>query len=381
MSHKLLIVSYYFFPENKPRAFRTFELTKGLCEIGFDVTLVVPSYNITYLDLTKKFSNLTILQLPDANKSQKITISEKKQSKGKSTLRILLERSVYALFPSGSDAKYGYQLIQFFRRNRGIYDTVISISYPYSVHFGVVVSKKLKYLKAKSFITEFGDTLVGCPALPKSIVHKILQKFISVNSNYIVTPTHLAIPNLSIYKEKENVKVIPQGFNFSDVKTKEYKKNVIPTFGYAGSFHYTMRNPEILLELLSTLNIDFRFIIYTNLKDNNLVVLFEKYKKKLGEKLVINSVIPRLEVLEKLSTMDFLVFEENVSNNQSPSKIIDYKLTGRPIFSFHQNSINVEKFLEFLNFNFTNQSYMDFKIEDFSIEKVIDKYKALIDSY
>ncbi|MCB0406507.1 MAG: hypothetical protein KDD51_17120 [Bdellovibrionales bacterium] len=45
MKPTINIISFYFEVENTPRSFRTYELTKGFCEAGFRVRLIVPNFN------------------------------------------------------------------------------------------------------------------------------------------------------------------------------------------------------------------------------------------------------------------------------------------------------------------------------------------------
>ncbi len=385
-SNKVIIVSYFFYPENKPRAFRTFELAKGLAKSGYKVEVVIPTYSLdgvlmTFDDLSSKYPSLSIRTVGNVRKNieqNKKALPKSKSTKLPSGIMMWFKRLAYFVFPSGKDFIYGWKLIHFFRKNRSSADTVISISYPYSVHIGTIVARKFGFLKVNKVLTEFGDTLVGCPALPNSFIHKWIQQFISKNTNIIVTPTENSIPNFTLYKSKESVKVIPQGYDFSDTRTKNYTKNPVPTFGYAGSFHATARNPKIFLQYLSTLDFEFKFIVYSNIKDPDLVSIFDEYQAKLTHKLEIRGLIPRLDVIETMSTFDFLIFEENLSENQNPSKIVDYKLSGRPIFSFSQDHLNQTKFLEFINDDYSNADFDKFSISDYSIDNVVDKFIDLL---
>lgn len=385
IDNKVIIVSYFFFPENKPRAFRTFELAKGLSKSGYNVEVVIPTYSlngelIKYDDLLSDYPSLCIRRLENVRKKLNNNDVRTKNKKSKIPLGVMLlfRRIIYFVFPSGKDSVYGWKLIQYFRKNHSTADTVISISYPYSVHMGTILARKLGFLKVNTVITEFGDTLVGCPALPRSFVHNLIQKFISKNTNTIITPTDKSVANFTLYKSKDHVKVIPQGYDFSDTRTKEYVKNRIPTFGYAGSFHATARNPKILLQYLSTLDFEFKFIVYSNIKDPELVNIFDEYGAKLKDKLQVMGIIPRLEVIESMSTFDFLIFEENLSENQNPSKIVDYKLARRPIFSFSQDKLDQSKFLQFVNADYSNADFDNFDISDYSIDNVVDKFVCLL---
>ena len=55
----ILLVSYYFYPELTPRAFRTFELVKEFCEQGHKVTLLIPN-KICYDTEKYQHNNLTV---------------------------------------------------------------------------------------------------------------------------------------------------------------------------------------------------------------------------------------------------------------------------------------------------------------------------------
>lgn len=385
-NNRVIIVSYFFYPENKPRAFRTFELAKGLAKSGYNVEVVIPTYSldgelVSYDELTSSYPSLSIKRVGSVRKNisqHNKSVPTSKKSKLSLGVAALLKRTVYFVFPSGKDVIYGWKLLHYFRKNRSSADTVISISYPYSVHMGTIIARKLGFLRVNKVLTEFGDTLVGCPALPESFIHKGIQRFISKNTNVIVTPTENSIPNFTLFKSNESVKVIPQGYDFSDTKTKPYAKNSVPTFGYAGSFHATARNPKIFLEYLSTLDFEFQFIVYSNIKDPDLVRIFDEYGAKLKHKLQIRGLIPRLEVIETMSTFDFLIFEENLSENQNPSKIVDYKLSGRPIFSFSQDNLDKIKFLEFINADYSNADFEKFNISDYSIDNVVEKFMDLL---
>jgi len=59
---KILIITYYFFPEITPRAFRAFELAKEFSRLGHDVSIIIPSCNFDYKDLELEY-NFKIIQI------------------------------------------------------------------------------------------------------------------------------------------------------------------------------------------------------------------------------------------------------------------------------------------------------------------------------
>ena len=93
---------------------------------------------------------------------------------------------------------------------------------------------------------------------------------------------------------------------------------------------------------------DFRFILYTDTTSPLNMKLIDKYRDILKEKLVINSLITREKCIYELSGMDFVINQNNINAEQKTSKLIDYMITGRPIFEFTQDSFDGNEFLKFL---------------------------------
>ena len=111
------------------------------------------------------------------------------------------------------------------------------------------------------------------------------------------------------------------------------------------------RDPSKFLDYLCTLKLEFKFIVYTNNKE-----IFDKYLKLLGSKLVVYNYVPRTELIEKMSTVDFLINIKNLDLVQSPSKLIDYALSTRPILDISSDFKEDTNFLEFINGNYNNQT-------------------------
>jgi hypothetical protein len=120
------------------------------------------------------------------------------------------------------------------------------------------------------------------------------------------------------------------------------------------------------------LDFDFRFVIYTNLSSADSYSCLEPYVRKLGAKLELRHSIPRLDLIYCLSSMDFIVNVNNASENQIPSKLIDYKLSGRPIFSLSQNNFDSQKFVRFC----AHEEKID--ISGFDIRNVASQFEELV---
>jgi hypothetical protein len=91
-------------------------------------------------------------------------------------------------------------------------------------------------------------------------------------------------------------------------------------------------------------------------------------------------VIPREELIYELSRMDFLLNIENVGSIQSPSKLIDYAITGRPVLSVNSNSLDQQKFRNFLSRDYTGQLNLT-EVDNYRIEKVVGQFIKCYDEH
>ena len=158
---------------------------------------------------------------------------------------------------------------------------------------------------------------------------RFVEKWFCRKADYITVPFEGA--RVGYYDEfHDKIRVIPQGFRFDDADAlpRAYSRNPVPTFAYSGALMPGIRDPRPLLEHLVGLPLDFRFHLYT--ANSSLVA---PYLDRAQGRIIVSGYIPRTELLEVLSRMDFLININNASERQMPSKLIDYYLTGRPVLS------------------------------------------------
>ena len=77
--------------------------------------------------------------------------------------------------------------------------------------------------------------------------------------------------------------------------------------------------------------------------------------------------------------MDFLVNIENQSSVQSPSKLIDYAIAGRPVLSVSSTTINPTVINQFLNGDYANRLKLP-DLDQFDIRKVASRFLALCEA-
>ena len=367
---KILIISRLIFPAQDPRAFRATELALELARQGHDVTLYAVLGNHDYsnyeLEHRVKIRNIGKMIFATLNSDgiKRINIIDK-----------ILFRLLYRLlaFP---EIEFVFRIPKVLKSEKDV-DLLISVAAPYPIHWGCALSREFsKTSFPHVWAVDCGDPYMGNkgPGLKnKYFYFKYIEKWFCRMTDFIVVPFEGA--KEGYYAEfRDKIKVIPQGFSFTNVEICANKtKNSIPTFAYAGFLYSGIRNPAPFLMYLSSLNRNFKFIIYTK-----NIELLEPFLKHIGNKIEIRDYIPREKLLFELGQMDFLVNFENNTNIHFPSKLIDYALVKRPILSIPSNYLPVDTIDEFLNGNYQNQ-FIVHNIEQYNIINVAKQFIRLLD--
>jgi len=365
---KILIISQHIFPRQTPRAHRTTELIKEFAKQGHEVTVyaVLGEYNYEVFEKTHNVSinNISIkTQLTPYTSDDTSTRSLVDKISGK-LFGKLLE------FPN---IEFLYAIPKIIKKEENI-DLLISIADPHHIHWGCAKSKlKNPTTFPKMWTADCGDPFMenGHTTSHFKCFAKY-EKLFSGLCDYITVPHEGAIEGY--YPEFRNkIKIIPQGFSFDLLEeNKVFVENKVVTFAYAGMFLKDIRNPNLFLDYISSINIDFKFIVYTPYSE-----LILPYKKRLGEKLEIREVVGRKELLEVLKGVDFLLNVENLNSPTAiPSKLIDYSISGRPILSINPENINKSNVDSFLKRDYSNKLVIQ-NLERFHISNVVKKFTKL----
>lgn len=363
---KIVVISQYFPPYNTPRAFRTFELAKEFARQGHDVTVYSLIGDRDNSDIEKKYN----IKIKDYGPSRFGNADSTGYWNKNIIYRICAHLFVKYEFPSFE--------LAFLIKNRikdiEQYDMIVSVAWPFWIHFGVGLLKE----RSKRFplwISDCGDPFTGNPFNKYPNFFKRYERWWGSMTDFITVPIEQA--KKAYFPEVQNkIKVIPQGFDFSNTDVGTYKKNEVPTFVYAGRFYEGVRDPRKFLDYLIKLNIDFVFKIYT---DDTRYLAY--YREKVGSKLELNGYIEREQLLKVMGTADFLINIRNIGTVQAPSKLIDYTLAKRPILTITSDFGESEQqvFQEFCNFDFSGQdSRVD--ITDYDIRNVAAKFIKLYEN-
>ena len=362
---RILIVSQYFHPYKTPRSFRTFELAKEFARCGHDVTV----YSLIGRNNTE-FEKEYGFKVRDYGPSRFGNADSMGYWNKNIVYRIFAHLFARFEFPSFE--------LAFLINNRikdiDGYDMIISIAWPFWVHFGIGMLKK-KYQRFPLWISDCGDPFTGNPFNKYPWFYKKIEEWWGGLTDYIAVPIEQAKKAYS-QEVQGKIRVIPQGFDFSKTKIGDYTKNIRLTFVYAGRFYEGIRDPRKFLDYLVTLNIDFVFKIYTD-----DIRSLHQYKNKLGNKLELNNYVEREELLKIMRAADFLVNIKNIGAVQAPSKLIDYTLVKRPILSITSNfdEYDKEKFVDFCRYDYSKQDE-PVDISDYDIRNVVSKFLNLYET-
>lgn len=359
---KIVLVSANCFPYLGPRAHRTTELAKEFARKGHNVTVYTLLGNYDYT----KYSDETGIIFKSLGKSQ----FGLKDNTGRRNKNIIIKifNKIFNKLIAFPYIELTFLVKKSLKNVKDI-DLLITIAHPHSIHWAIPLLANKNY---KTWIADCGDPFMGDPFNKYPFYFKTIETKWCKKVDYITIPIEEG--KLGYYSQFRNkIKVIPQGFNFKDVKLAVYKKNKVPTFAYSGIIYEGKRDPTKFIKYLLTLEFDFKFIIYTK-----SIAFFEQFETLLNDKLELRNYVQRDELLFELSKMDFLINIRNNSTVQQPSKLIDYYLTKRPILEITTDFLEKNNFDSFIKGNYASQ-LDSVDIEKYNIENIANSFIKLIE--
>jgi hypothetical protein len=365
----ILIVTWGFYPDQNPRAFRATELAKELVRQGHDVSVMAPEKpNIT--SLLKEFP-INFISLG------KLTW-KMPHIKGMGKIGALFNKAVNRLFPlllAFPHMELFFKIKKRLKEETKKYDQVISIAVPYPIHWGVAVvwsKDKIKNI-APTWIADCGDPycLQENDTFKPPFYFKWVEKWFMRKADFITVPTETSFRGyFSEFHSK--LKVIPQGFRFEDVQKKSLLDDGIIRFGYGGGFIQGRRDPREFLNFLTHIDqsIKFEFHIFTY-----PLHLVQAYANK-DSRIKLHEKIARNTLLETLATFNFVVNFANSGTAQTPSKLIDYAILKKPILHIETDNLDIEAVTQFLQGNY-KKGFIVPNPERYRIETVAKQFLKL----
>ena len=364
---RIVVISRCIYPKNAPRPFRATELAKFFAKNGHNVTLFGVIGEFDYRD----FESSTNIEVRPIGKMRFSTVNSDGYERNNLFDRIA--KRLFGRLLEFPDIELMWKVRDIVERMENV-DLLVTIAIPYPIHWGAAWAKKRCPDRfPKVWISDCGDPYMGNTVGSKHPFYfRYIEDFWGRQTDFISIPIETARDAYSTQVQSK-IRVIPQGFDFSNVLIDTtFKGNKTPTFAYAGAIYPKYRDPSRMLDfLVKHPEIDFKFVFYT--VD---FLFFEKYSLLLGDKLILKKYVPREKLIYELSQMDFLVNLKNSSCIQSPSKLIDYYVTKRPIIDITTEFDEESILIEFLNSDYSH-AHKCVDISQFDIDNVGVKFLSL----
>ena len=359
---KILIISNHAFPAQGPRPFRTTELAEQLVKMGHEVVLYTVQGKYDYSQYEKETGvirrNIKTRFATGANDG---------------TARYnIFDKFMFHFFHGllfWPQCEFHFNVADIIKENPNM-DMLITIAFPHSIHSGAARAKR-KYpdIFPKTWICDCGDPFMLNPFVKFPKYMEKYERMWCEECDYIALPTDTSYKGY--YKEYwDKVRVIPQGFNFAKTPVAEYRKNAVPTFLFMGSIYPGIRDPHPFMDYLLKFDKPYKFILMMR------TPLEEKYVEESNGQIEYITGKGRKEVVWECSKADFLINVTNPSNVQTPSKLIDYGISGRPILDVENDFDDPSAFLKFYEGDYSAAHKIDF-LDNYRIENVARQFVEL----
>jgi hypothetical protein len=271
-----------------------------------------------------------------------------------------------------------YKIKNRFKSHNKKYDLVISIAVPYPIHWGVAAiwSKNKNKNLAPTWIADCGDPycLQENDTFRPPFYFKWVEKWFMKKTNFVTVPTETSFRGY-FPEFHSKLKVIPQGFKFEDIEVKPMIDDGIVRFGYGGGFILGRRDPLEFLKFLSSLGKEYRFEFHVFTSQSHFIQDFAVKDSRI----TLHDPVNRKELLETLSSFNFVVNFANKGTAQTPSKLIDYAIINKPILQVETGKLDESSLIAFLKGNYTNQLKIE-NADQYRIEHVAEQFIQLATS-
>ena len=235
---KIIIVSHVLYPAQYPRAYRTTELAKELARQGHEVVVYAALGNYDYKEFETEF-NLTVKDFGRLNFEKLTSDGSRKRNFFDKILKRLFGN--IALFP---EIELMWKIPLALREEK-MYDLIISVAVPYSIHFGCARAIEKNPDLTKKWIADCGDPFMGNKFRKRPSYFLFLEKWFIRKVDWITVPIKdaiIAYPHEFKYKiklfhrglilKKSNFVRIVRKIQYPFLHTPVFfmRKNVIPHY-------------------------------------------------------------------------------------------------------------------------------------------------------
>lgn len=360
---KILIISHRAYPNQGPRAFRTTELSEQLAKEGHNVVLYSVHGTCNYSEYEKE----TGVSMKDIKPLLPLAAND--GINRENFIFSILFKAFHNLFLF-PEIEFYYKVLSIIKKESDA-DVLITIAVPHTLHMGAERAKRLRPdLFPRVWIADCGDPFFLNPfnKYPK-YMEKWERKWCEA-VNYITVPAENSI-NGYFPEYREKIRIIPQGFDFAKTPISLYQKNTLPTFIYTGAIYPGVRDIHSFMDYLLTVRRPYKFKMYMR------VPLEQRYEIESNHQIEYVIGKTRAEIVMECSKADFLINIKNPNSMQTPSKLIDYGISRRPVLDISNSFCEQEQFNDFCRGDYHNQHILP-NIEQYKIENVVKEFIKLI---
>ncbi|WP_154991599.1 glycosyltransferase family protein [Priestia megaterium] len=393
INKSVLIIGYWYLPNNSARTFHTQGIISSLLKNGYKVELIVPSENNKTSVIEEKH-NFTIHRVKRGIFLNK-NVNAKMYNNNLVNKNSLIKKFIKKIIWPDKTIEWTLNSYRYIAKQLNIedYKQLITIGLPISSHItGALIKKKKSSI---IWLADYGDPYTFNPGRTreKRFMDPWIERNIMKKVDRIIIPhkeSLKAYTDLKIPRDKINV--IPQLFQYQPISAPEYNiQSKFINLIYAGTLYEDIRNPiEFLKGYVEAFKKRNDLCLHFFGEKQDLLYFLNQITHEEPEDLNIrvNSYIERRKLLGIMKEMDILVNISNISSLQLPSKLIDYVNSGNCILNIGRKlndeftnipneSIYIEKFL--INYNSEGQSInYDEILEFYNYEINSSKYISLL---
>lgn len=346
---EVLVISYWYYPENTARSFHAKGIVNALIKNGYKVHLLLP-YDDIFKNKLHDSNNLTIHLIKPGfllhkNKRRWDTNRKMLYDSNNNIFKMIIKKIYnYVIWPDRT-IEWAVNVYRYVK-DKKLYKkclSMVTIGLPISSHITGYLIKKI--CPQINWVADYGDPFSFNTDRIARPYDKFLEKIIIKDVDSIVIPTENAMEcytGLGVKRSK--IHVIPQLFQKeyreSDYLVDKRKFNIM----YAGSFYKGIRNPvEFIYGLILASKISSNIVFHYF---GNVTALEEFLKSENIDistlPIIANPYRDRSEIISIMQKMDLLINLNNTSTIQVPSKIIDYLQADKTILNI--GSFMYEKF-------------------------------------
>lgn len=339
---KALIVNYYSSPMTGAHAYRWSKIAEYWAKQGWQIDYICSRQRSNDAFKGNDYSAIGVgiplrnVRVATAGHQVQRSIRDKSVF---ASINKLIKKAYRAIFwPDGLWYWLPFASWAIFRNGEKEYDAIISYNPTYSAHISVLLCRKFSK-RNFVWIADYGDPFSLSESMPPNnfkIYHGlnaiVEQKVISACDSIVFTNESTKRAYEQRYSCEGKAQLIPhlvnlEEFYTDDCGSKGWSINLV----YVGGLHRGIREPYLAVkiichldELLKQVGIDLKVDFYGPVNDIDV--------SALGNGVITwHGAIERCHAIKVMKNADVLLNIENINCMMTPSKIVEYIATGRPI--------------------------------------------------